>query len=185
MKLDIHVQLEAKMEKTLSVLKNELQSIRAGRANPQMLDRISADYYGSMTPIKQIASVSAPEPRMIVVQPYDKGALSAIEKAIQSSDLGINPTNDGAVIRLSIPMLTEDRRKDLVKQVKKTGEDAKVAIRNERRHANEGLKKLEKSHELTEDDLKAAESEVQKMTDKYIKTIDDTIEVKEKELLEV
>lgn len=185
MKLDIHVQLEQKMDKTISVLKSELASIRAGRANPSMLDRIMADYYGTPTPIKQMATVSSPDPRTITIQPYDKTAIGAIEKAIQVSDLGINPSNDGVLIRLSVPMLTEERRKDLVKVAKKTGEDTKVAIRNERRHGNDTLKKMEKAQEITEDDFKSAEAEVQKMTDKYIAQIDQLIKDKEKEILEV
>lgn len=185
MKLAVHTQLEEKMEKTITVLKNEFHTVRAGRANPQLLDRIFIDYYGAATPIKQVASISVPEPRIIMITPYDGSALSLIEKAISSSDLGINPNNDGKVIRLAIPMLTEERRKELVKTVKKLCEDAKVAIRNERRHANDALKKMEKSGEVTEDDLKSAETDVQKMTDKYIKTIDDLGTAKEKEILEV
>lgn len=183
--LEVHLELEEKMDKTINVMKNEFHTIRAGRANPQLLDRIFIDYYGSPTPVKQVASISVPEPRMIMVTPYDASALGLIERAISSSDLGINPNNDGKVIRLLLPMLTEERRKDLVKTVKRVCEDAKVAIRNERRHANDALKKMEKSGDLTEDDLKSAESEVQKMTDKYIKTIDDLGASKEKEIMEV
>lgn len=185
MKNEVHLELEEKMEKTLNVLRNEFHSIRAGRANPQLLDRLSIDYYGSQTPIKQVASVSSPEPRMLVIQPYDTSALPLIEKSILMSDLGINPSNDGKIIRLAIPMLTEERRKELVKVVKKTGDEAKVAIRNERRHANDSLKKLEKAGDMTEDELKTAENEVQKMTDKYVKLIDDMVEAKDKEIMEV
>ncbi|SES68202.1 ribosome recycling factor [Natronincola peptidivorans] len=185
MNLEIHNNLEDKMNKTLKVLKDDLNSIRAGRANPSMLDRLTIDYYGTITPIKQIASITAPEPRLITIQPYDPSVMTTIEKAIQQSDLGINPSNDGKVIRLNIPQLTEDRRKDLTKIVKRTGEDSKVAIRNERRNANDTLKKMGKDGELTEDDLKAAQDEVQKITDKFIKQIDIMTENKEKEILEV
>lgn len=185
MYLQAHKELEEKMNKTLKVLKDDLNSIRAGRANPAMLDRLTIDYYGTVTPIKQIASVTAPEPRMITIQPYDPSVMNLIEKAIQQSDLGINPSNDGKIIRLNIPQLTEERRRDLTKIVKKTAEDSKVALRNERRNANDALKKMQKDGELTEDDLKAAQDEVQKITDKFIKQIDEMIENKEKEILEV
>ncbi|MFZ5966556.1 MAG: ribosome recycling factor [Bacillota bacterium] len=181
----VHHEIEEKMQKTLKVLKEELMSIRAGRANPALLDRIMVDYYGSPTPLKQIAGISAPEPRLLVIQPYDKGAIQPIEKAIQLSDLGINPSNDGKLIRLLIPQLTEERRKELIKIVKKTGENAKVAIRNERREANDKLKKMQKNTEITEDDLKKSEDDIQKLTDKFISMIDETINSKEKELLEV
>lgn len=185
MYLEVHMELEDKMQKTINVIKEDLNSIRAGRANPAMLDKITVDYYGSTTPLKQIASVSAPEPRMIIVQPYDKSAMQAIEKAIMISDLGINPSNDGKVIRLNIPMLTEERRRDLIKLAKKTSEDGKIAIRNERRDANDAIKKLQKDGELTEDDLKKAQDEVQKMTDKFIQLIDDLLAKKEVEIMEV
>lgn len=185
MYLQAHKELEEKMNKTLKVLKDDLNSIRAGRANPAMLDRLSIDYYGTVTPIKQIASVAAPEPRMITIQPYDPSVMNAIEKAIQQSDLGINPSNDGKIIRLNIPQLTEERRKDLTKIVKKTAEESKVALRNERRNANDALKKMQKDGELTEDDLKAAQDEVQKITDKFIKQVDEMTDNKEKEILEV
>ena len=174
-----------KLEKSIGVLKEELQSIRAGRANPALLDRIMVNYYGAETPLKQIAGVSAPEPRLLVIQPYDANAIGDIEKAIIQSDLGINPSNDGKLIRLAIPMLTEERRKQLQKIVKKAGEEIKVAIRNERRDANDKLKKMQKNNELTEDDLKKAEEEVQKLTDKYIKSVEETISKKEEEILEV
>ena len=185
MKLDIHKKLEEKMEKTIAVLKDELLTIRAGRANPNMLDRVMVDYYGTMTPLKQIAGVSSPEPRTILIQPWDKSAMGSIEKAILSSDLGFNPTNDGNSIRINIPQLTEERRKDLIKLVAKTGEQAKVAIRNERREANEAIKKMEKTSELTEDDSKKAQDEVQKLTDSHIKMIDDMLAKKEKDIMEV
>ena len=172
MRLEIHDNLEQKMKKSIGVLKEELLSIRAGRANPALLDRITVNYYGSETPLKQIAGVSAPEPRLLVVQPYDASSISDIERAIIQSDLGINPSNDGKIIRLAIPMLTEERRKELQKIVKKLGEEIKVALRNERRDANDKLKKMQKNKELTEDDLKKCEEEVQKLTDKYTKEID-------------
>lgn len=185
MKLEVHKKLEEKMEKTISVLKDELLTIRAGRANPNMLDRVSVDYYGTMTPLKQMAAVSSPEPRTIMVQPWDKTAMASIEKAILTSDLGFNPSNDGNVIRINIPQLTEERRKDLIKLVAKTGEQAKVALRNERREANEAIKKLEKTSEISEDDAKKAQDEVQKITDAHTKTIDELIEKKEKDIMEV
>ncbi len=183
--LEVHKNFEGKMKKSIKVLKEDLQSIRAGRANPALLDRITVEYYGSPTPLKQLAGIGAPEPRLLVIQPYDANSISDIERAIVQSDLGINPSNDGKVIRLAIPMLTEERRKDLQKLVKKMGEEIKVAIRNERREANDTLKKMNKSNELTEDDLKRAEDEVQKMTDKYVKEVDELISRKEEEILEV
>ncbi|WP_432665022.1 ribosome recycling factor [Wukongibacter baidiensis] len=183
--LEVHKNFEQKMKKSINVLKEELQSIRAGRANPALLDRITVEYYGSPTPLKQLAGISAPEPRLLVIQPYDANSISDIERAIIQSDLGINPSNDGKIIRLAIPMLTEERRKELQKVVKKTGEEIKVAIRNERREANDKLKKMSKNNELTEDDLKRAEDEVQKMTDKYVKEVDGLISRKEEEILEV
>ena len=185
MQLEIHKEIEDKMKKTIAVVQDELNSIRAGRANPAMLDRITVEYYGAQTPLKQIATVAAPEPRMITIQPFDPTILSEIEKAIQKSDLGINPSNDGKIIRLVIPQLTEERRKDLTKLVKAKAEDGRVAIRNERRTGNDSLKKMEKAGELTEDDLKQAQDEIQKLTDKYIEKIDGMVEVKEKEILEV
>lgn len=185
MKNEVHVKLEEKMEKTLNVLKEELSVIRAGRANPTLLDKIVVDYYGTPTPLKQMASVSAPEPRMLVVQPWDKTALKDIEKALQTSDMGFNPSNDGNQIRIAIPQLTEERRRELTKLVSKTGENAKVALRNERREANDKLKKMEKDGELTEDDAKKATDEVQKIIDKYTKTVDEMVAKKEKEIMEV
>ena len=182
---EVHMHLEDKMQKTINVIKDDFSSIRAGRANPAILDRLTIDYYGTNTPIKQVATISAPESRLIVIQPFDRNAMIAIEKAIQQSDLGLNPSNDGKVIRLNIPQLTEERRKDLIKIVKKTAEEGKIALRNERRDANEQLKKLHKDGELTEDDLKKAQDEVQKITDKFIQTIDDLTTKKEKEVMEV
>ncbi len=183
--LEVHKSIEEKMQKTINVTKEDLNGIRAGRANPAMLDKLTVDYYGTPTPVKQIASVSAPEPRVLMIQPYDRSAMASIEKAILISDLGINPSNDGKVIRLNIPQLTEERRRDLTKLVKKTAEEAKVAIRNERREGNDLLKKMQKDGELTEDDLKKAQDEIQKLTDKYIQKIDELVTTKEKELLEV
>ncbi len=185
MKNVVHELLKGKMEKTIHVLKDELHSIRAGRANPALLDHVVVDYYGTPTPINQLANISVPEARMLLVQPYDPSVMSAIEKAILTSDLGINPSNDGKVIRLVMPVLTEERRKELVKVVKKIGENAKIALRNERREANDSLKKMEKDKEITEDNLKSAEEEVQKMTDHYSGTVDNLIHQKEVEILEV
>ncbi|MBR0381637.1 MAG: ribosome recycling factor [Eubacterium sp.] len=176
---------ENKMKKTLENLDGEYNSIRAGRANPKVLDRIKVDYYGTPTPIQQVGNVSVPEPRSIVIQPWEPNMLKVVEKAIQQSDLGINPANDGKVIRLVFPELTEETRKDLVKDVKKKGEQAKVAIRNIRRDANDALKKLEKNKEITEDDRKNDEKDIQKLTDKYIKEVDSAIDRKSKEILTV
>jgi len=185
MAAEVQKQMNEKMEKTIRVLKDDLHSIRAGKANPVLLDQITVEYYGSPTPLKQLAAISVPEPRLLQIQPYDATALADIEKAIQMSDLGLNPANDGKIIRLSIPMLTEERRKELSKLVKKTGEDAKVALRNERREANDKFKKLNKSKEITDDELKGHEDDVQKMTDKFVKMIDDLVSQKEQEVMEV
>lgn len=176
---------EEKMSKAKEHLHAEFVSIRAGRANPHVLDKIKVDYYGTPSNIQQVANVNVPEPRMIQIQPWEKTMIKEIEKAINSSDLGINPSNDGSVIRLVFPELTEDRRKELVKDVKKKGEDAKVAIRNIRRDANDLFKKQSKSNEISEDDLKHLENEVQKLTDKYITEIDKAVEEKSKEILTV
>ncbi|MEE1031315.1 MAG: ribosome recycling factor [Ruminococcus sp.] len=178
------VKFEDKMEKTMKNLDSEFGTIRAGRANPHVLDRIMVEYYGCPTPLQQVANISVPEPRMIQIQPWEGSLVKAIVKAINTSDLGINPTNDGKVIRLIFPELTEERRKDLVKDVKKKGEAAKVAIRNIRRDANDMLKKLGKT-EVSEDEIKELEDKVQKMTDKYIKKVDQAVEVKAKEILTV
>jgi ribosome recycling factor len=180
-----YAEFESKMKKTLENLMTEMDSVRAGRANPAVLTQIQVDYYGTPTPIQQIASVSVPDPRSLVIQPWDGSALKSIEKAILSSELGINPQNDGRVIRLVFPQLTEERRKELAKQVKKYGEEAKVAIRNIRRDAIEKFKKQQKASEITEDDYKNVEKDVQKLTDDYIKKIDDTADKKEKELFEI
>ena len=172
------------MTKTYNNLLSEFGSIRAGRANPHVLDRIMVDYYGTPTPIQQVGNVNVPEPRMIQIQPWDGSMLKTIEKAINMSDLGINPTNDGKVIRLVFPELTEERRKDLVKEVKKKGEAAKVAVRNIRRDANDAFKKL-KGTEISEDTIKELEEAAQKMTDKYIKDVDKAVEEKSKEIMTV
>lgn len=175
---------DAKMKKTMVNLNGELGAIRAGRANPHVLDKIMVDYYGTPTPIQQVGNVSVPEPRMIQIQPWEKSMVKEIEKAIQVSDLGINPTNDGSVIRLVFPELTEERRKELVKDVKKKGEAAKVAIRNIRRDGNDAFKKL-KGSEVSEDEIKDLGDELQKLTDKYIKEVDAAVEVKSKEVMTV
>ena len=173
-----------KMQKTLRALDSELQTIRAGRANPNILNKITVEYYGVPTPIQQMANISVPEPRIIQIQPWEKKIIKNIEKAIQMSDIGINPTNDGSVIRLVFPELTEERRKQLVKDVKKKGEASKVAVRNIRRDGNDAFKKL-KGTEVSEDEIKNLEEELQKITDKYIKEVDKAIEVKSKEVMTV
>ena len=173
-----------KMEKAIAHLEADYQGIRAGRANPHVLDKVRVDYYGTPTPIQQVGNISVPEPRMLQIAPWDKGLLKLIEKAILTSDLGINPSNDGSVIRLIFPELTEERRKDLVKDVKKKGEEAKVAIRNIRRDANDAFKKLAKE-DVSEDEIKDLEKDVQKLTDKYIKDIEKAVEDKSKEILTV
>ena len=181
-----HLKLyEDKMEKSLDVLLDEYASIRAGRANPHVLDRLRIDYYGTPTPIQQVGNVTVPEARMIMIQPWEKSLLKEIEKAILVSDLGINPTNDGNVIRLVFPELTEERRKDLAKDVKKKGEGAKVAIRNIRRDAMDSIKKMEKAGDISEDDLKQGEEKIQKITDKMIEKVDKAIETKTKEIMTV
>lgn len=182
---ELEKKLQAQMDKTIEALKYEFSTIRAGRANAQMLDKIRVDYYGTPTPINQIGSISVPEPRTLVINPWDKSAMKDIETAIRNSDLGLNPTNDGEVIRLNVPALTEERRKELCKQAKKASEEFKVRLRNERRDANDKLKKLEKEGEITEDDLKKAQDNVQKMTDKYTKEVDVLLEVKEKDIMAV
>lgn len=182
---DIIKSTDDKMTKTISVLKNELATMKAGRANPTMLDRIQVECYGSMMPINQLGGVSAPEPRVLLIQPWDKSSLKDIEKAILKSDLGINPSNDGSVIRLIVPELTEETRKNLVKNVKKAGEDAKVAIRSIRRDANDKIKTLKKDSTITEDEAKKAEDNIQKETDRFIKEIDKMVEAKEKEIMAV
>ncbi|MBQ4146166.1 MAG: ribosome recycling factor [Clostridia bacterium] len=176
---------ENKMDKAIISLENDLASIRAGRANPAILDKISVEYYGAQTPVAQVGTISVPEARTIIIQPWDVSVLKEIEKAILASDIGINPNNDGKVIRLNFPPLTEERRKELSKGVSKRGEEAKVAVRNIRRDALEQFKKQKKANEITEDDLKDLEDKVQKLTDKFVKQIDTIISAKEKEIMEV
>jgi len=182
---DILVSSRERMNKTLSVLQQELNGLRAGRANPQALDRITVDYYGTPTPLNQLGNFSTPEPRLLVINLWDQKAIPAVEKAIQKSDLGINPTNDGRVIRLVFPELTAERRKELVKVVRKKGEEAKVAIRSIRRDANDQSKKQQKDNLLTEDDQKQLIDKIQKLTDELTKEIDSMISAKEKEILSV
>lgn len=185
MNLDIHKNTEERMRKTIEACKNELTTVRAGRANPSLLDRVTVEYYGTQTPLNQVANISIPEPRMIVIQPWDANIVQEIEKAILKSDLGLNPSNDGKLIRLTIPQLTEERRIELSKLVKKIGEDSKVAIRNQRRDANDAIKKMVKSNDLTEDEGKQAEEKVQEITDKFVSEIDGLVVEKEKEVMEV
>ncbi len=175
---------EDKMKKTLGGFEAELATIRAGRANPHILDKLTVDYYGTPTPIQQVANVTVPEARMIQIQPWESSLIKKVEKAILASDLGLNPNNDGKVIRLVFPELTEERRKDLVKDVKKKGEAAKVAVRNIRRDANDAFKKLKKE-DVSEDEVKELEEKVQKLTDKYIKNVDAAVDVKAKEIMTV
>jgi len=182
---DIIKNADEKMNKTILSLQNELGTLKAGRANPTMLDRILVESYGTMVPINQVGNISAPEPRVLLIQPWDKSCMKDIEKAILKSDLGINPSNDGQVIRLIVPELTEETRKNLVKSVKKCGEDAKVAIRSIRRDANDKIKNLKKNSEISEDESKKAEDQIQKETDKFIKLIDKAIEEKEKSIMSV
>ena len=176
---------EEKMEKCVDYLVTEFASIRAGRANPNVLNKIRVDYYGTPTPIQQVANVSVPEPRMIQIAPWDRSLIKAIEKAIMTSDLGINPSNDGVVIRLIFPEVTEERRKQLAKDVKKKGEEQKIAVRNVRRDGVDAVKKLEKASEITEDDRKNLEDQLQKLTDKFVKNIDKAVEDKTKEIMTV
>ena len=176
---------KTKMVKTVSALQSEYGAIRAGRANPQVLDRVTVDYYGTPTPVGQLASISVSEARVLTIQPWDKSVLKGIEKAIQTSDIGINPQNDGSVIRLTFPPLTEDRRKELAKDIQKIAENSKVAVRSIRRDAIEKLKAMKKNSEITEDDLKDGEKEIQKITDGFVKEVEDLAAAKEKEILTV
>ena len=176
---------EEKMHKSYDALINEYSTIRAGRANPKVLDKLRVDYYGTPTPIQQVANISVPEPRMLQIQPWEKSLIKAIEKAILTSDLGINPNNDGSVIRLVFPELTEERRKELAKDIKKKGENTKVAVRNIRRDANDAFKKKETAGEISEDDLELGIEKIQKLTDKMIEQIDKAVEAKSKEILTV
>ncbi len=181
----IDIKLKKQMDKNIEHFQKELHSIRAGRANPGILDRVMVDYYGTLTPVNQLATVTAPEARLITISPYDKTAIAEIEKAIINSDLNLNPSNDGKLIRLNLPMLTEENRKELTKVVKKLGEETKVSIRNERRTANDELKKLEKESEITEDDLAKGEKRVQEVTDNHTKLVDEMIKEKIEEIMEV
>lgn len=182
---DIYKDHEDRMKKALDVLRKEYGSLRAGRATPALLDKITVDYYGTPTPVNQVANISVPEPRMIVLQPWEKSMFNAIEKAILKSDLGLTPSSDGSVIRLTIPQLTKERRSELVKVVHKKAEESRVAVRNLRRDANDSIKKLEKDKTISEDETKKAQDDVQKLTDKYIKEIDIVMAAKEKEVMEV
>ena len=181
----IHTETEQRMEKVIDSLKKDLSRIRTGRATPALLDGLSVDYYGSPVPVNQVANISVPDARMIVIQPWEKNMISAVEKAIQTSDLGLNPQNDGNLIRLPIPPLSEERRKDIFKNCKKIGEDSKIAIRNVRRDGNEKLKKEEKDKLITQDEEKKGLDDIQKTTDRFIKLIDDLLVQKEKEVMEV
>lgn len=176
---------EARMQKALDALRKELATLRAGRATPALLDKITVDYYGTPTPVNQVANISIPEPRMITIQPWEKSMVSQIEKAILKSDLGLTPNSDGIVIRLSIPQLTQERRSELVKVIHKKAEEGRVAIRNLRRDANDAAKKLEKDKVISEDETKKSQEEIQKLTDKYIKEVDRIMAAKEKEIMEV
>ena len=178
-------EIKEKMEKTIESLVQRLSKVRAGRANPAILNKVKIDYYGTPTPINQVAGISVPEARMIMIQPWDVSILKEIEKAILASEIGINPNNDGKVIRLVFPELTEERRKDLVKEIKKYAEDAKVSIRNARRDGIDKAKAMQKDGDITEDELKAAETEIQKITDKYIEEVDKTIIAKETEIMSI
>lgn len=182
---EVYNYTKEKMTKTLEVLKKDYAAIRAGRATVSVLDKVTVDYYGTPTPVNQLASVSVAEARILTIQPWDKSVLNAIEKAIQTSDIGINPQNDGSVIRLTFPQLTEDHRKSIVKNVSKMAEDSKVAIRSIRRDAMDKLKKMQKASEITEDDLKNGEEEIQKITDGFVKDIDKVAQAKEKEVMEI
>jgi ribosome recycling factor len=182
---EVASEAEDKMKKALEVLRKDYSSMRAGRATPALLDKVMVDYYGVPTPINQMANVSVPEPRMLVIQPWDKSVIASIEKAIQKSDLGLTPNNDGTVIRLAIPQLTQERRNELVKSAKKKAEDTRVAVRNIRRDANDHLKTLQKEKLISEDDDKRAMEDMQKLTDKYVKEIDHVLEHKEQEIMEV
>ncbi|MFC0472025.1 ribosome recycling factor [Halalkalibacter kiskunsagensis] len=185
MSQEVKKDAETRMAKAIEALNRELAKLRAGRANPALLDRVAVEYYGAETPLNQLATISVPEARLLLIQPFDKSSIANIERAIQMADLGLTPSNDGAVIRIQIPPLTEERRKDLVKLVKKSAEEAKVAVRNVRRDANDDLKKRQKDGEMTEDELRRSTDDVQKLTDKSIAQVDDVAEKKEKEIMEV
>jgi ribosome recycling factor len=176
---------EEKMKKAVEVTREDLASLRTGRASPKLVEKIDVDYYGTKTPLNQLAGISVPEARLLVVSPYDRNAMSAIEKAIQASDIGITPSNDGTVIRLAVPPLTEERRRDLIKVAKERAEEGRVSIRNVRRHSKDEMERLKKEGEVSEDDLKRVEKELQKLTDKFVADVDELVSNKEQELLEV
>ncbi len=182
---EVYTAHEEKMKKALEAVRRDMASIRTGRATPALLDKITVDYYGTPTPVNQVANISVPEPRIIVIQPWEKTMLSPIEKAILKSDLGLMPNSDGVVIRLAIPQLTQDRRAEYVKMLHKKAEEGRVVVRNVRRDANDALKKMEKDHTISEDELKKAQDDMQKLTDRFIKEIDQAAVVKEKEIMEV
>lgn len=182
---DVILQTEEKMLKAIDVLRKDFSSMRAGKASPSLLEKIMVDYYGTPTPVNQVANVSAPEARLLVIQPWDKSVIPTVEKAIMKSDLGLTPSSDGTVIRIAIPSLTQERRTELVKNAKKKAEESRIAVRNIRRDANDEVKKLEKGEHLSEDDTKRGQDEIQKITDKYIKNIDDILAKKEEEIMEV
>ncbi len=182
---DVLAKADSGMEKAIEALRKELARVRTGRASTTLLDEVRVDYYGTPTPLSQVGTLAVPEPRLITIQPWEKKMIPDIERAIFKSDLGLNPTSDGALVRIIIPPLTEERRKEMVKQVKKTGEECKIAIRNIRRDGNDGLKKLEKNKEISEDELKRAEKEIQDLTDQFVKKVDEIVAGKEKEVMEV
>ncbi|MBN1541165.1 ribosome recycling factor [candidate division KSB1 bacterium] len=182
---ELYKDTKYRMDQSIEAIRGELAKLRTGKASPALLDGVVVNYYGSPTPIRQVANVSAPEPRLLVVQPWERNLLGEIEKAILKADLGLNPTNDGILIRIPIPQLTEERRRDLVKLAKKAGEESKVAVRNVRRDANEKLKKAEKSGEISEDQMHTAQEKVQSLTDEAVKKIDEILEHKEKDIMEI
>ncbi|MDD2211445.1 MAG: ribosome recycling factor [Clostridia bacterium] len=182
---DVFIEAESKMKKTTEVLRKEFSAMRAGRANPALLEKIKVEYYGALTPLNQLANISAPEPRLLTVQPWDKSVLAEVEKAILKSDLGLNPSNDGNLLRIAIPQLTEERRQELVKTAKKKAEESKVGIRNIRREANDNIKRVEKDKEISEDEAKKRQEEIQKVTDQYIEEVERVLAIKEKEIMEV
>ncbi len=184
-KNELYKDASTRMKKSISAFHHELQKVRTGRATPTLLDSVTVDYYGNMVPLNQVATISVPEPRLIVVQPWEKTMVGPIEKAILKAELGLNPSNDGTIIRIPIPQLSEERRKDLVKLVKKFAEESRIAIRNIRRDANDHLKKLEKNHDISEDELSNQLDKIQELTNKNIKEIDDVLAAKEKEVLEI
>jgi len=184
-KSDIYRDAESRMKKSVESTRQELAKIRTGRASPELLDTVRVEYFGAQVPIKQIANITVPEPRLLAIQPWDKSMIGPIEKAILKSDLGLNPTNDGRIIRIQIPTLTEERRRDLVRLVRKLGEEGRIAIRNIRRDANDAIKKREKAGELSEDEARREKDEIQELTDEYISKIDEILKQKEEEIMEV